>query len=381
MSHFSSSRLQSLDVFRGITIAGMILVNQASLTDPIYPWLAHAQWHGCTFADWIFPFFLFIIGVAMAYSFAKYSQGTQLSRAVYGRLARRCILLFGLGLFLNGFWAYDFSTLRIMGVLQRISLAYGLAALVILTLPRKGQWLVAILALIGYGLALSVLPVPDYGAGNLTRAGNFGAYVDRLIIPAPHLYAGDTFNNMGDPEGLFSTIPAVVSVLMGYFTGLWLRTQSALRDLKTSRQSVQLVLLGLSCLVLGQLWNIWLPINKKLWTSSYVLFTTGIALLLLAACYELIEVRHLRRWGKPFEWFGLNSIFIFVASIVLIKVLVLTHVGAGEAAPSTYQWIYEHGFQSWAGAELGALVLAVLFVLFWGLVAYGMYRQKWLIKL
>ena len=381
MSKPSSSRLHSLDVFRGITIAGMILVNQASLTQPIYPWLAHAEWNGCTFADWIFPFFLFIIGVAMAYSLAKYTQGESPPSAVYGRLFRRCALLFGLGLFLNGFWYYDFSTLRIMGVLQRISLVYGLTALAILNLPRKGQWLLAIAFLGIYWLALSFFPVPDYGAGDLTRVGNFGAYVDRLIIPEPHLYAGDNFNNMGDPEGLFSTIPAVVSSLAGYFTGLWLRTQSALRDLKTNRQSLQLVMFGLSCLVLGQLWNIWFPINKKLWTSSYVLFTTGIALLLLAACYELIEVRGYRRWGQPFEILGLNSIFIFVASILLIKVMVLTHVRAGETALTTYQWIYEQGFQAWAGPELGSLLLAVLIVLFWFLVAYGMYRQKWLIKI
>lgn len=368
-------RLTSLDVFRGIAITGMILVNMAGVADQVYPPLLHADWNGCTPTDLVFPFFLFIVGVAMAFSLSKYTEGHQATPAVYWRILRRSAILFALGLLLNGFWNYDLSSIRIMGVLQRISLAYLLAALIVLKVPRKGQWAIAFLLLIGYWLAMSFVPVPDYGAGNLTREGNLGAYIDRLVIGTAHLYKGDKFNSMGDPEGLFSTLPAVVSVLLGYFTGQWLRDEPV-----KSRTSISLVLVGLSCLVVGQVWGFWFPINKKLWTSSYVLFSTGWALLLLAACYELIEVRGQRRWGKPFEIMGLNAISIFVASVLMIKILVKTHIGTGEKAPDSYTWIYEHLFVPWAGAMNGSFLFALLTVLFWWGVGYGMYKRRWFVK-
>ncbi len=373
-------RLTSLDVFRGITITGMILVNMAGVADQVYPPLLHADWNGCTPTDLVFPFFLFIIGVAIAFSFSKYKENKLtlgLGHTVpLGRILRRSAILFALGLLLNGFWNYNWSTIRIMGVLQRISLAYLLATLVILKLPRKGQWAIALLLLLGYWLAMSFIPVPGYGVGNLSRDGNLGAYLDRLIIGTAHLYKGDNFNSMGDPEGLFSTLPAVVSVLLGYFTGDWLRKQPV-----NSRTSMDLVLVGLSGLVIGEVWGFWFPINKKLWTSSYVVFTAGWALLLLAACYELIEVRGLRRWGKPFEVMGLNAIFVFVTSVLMIKILVKTHIGTGEKAPTTYTWIYEHFFVPWAGAMNGSLFFAMVTVLFWWVVLYGMYRQRWFVKI
>lgn len=384
----SPLRLVSLDVFRGITIAAMILVNMAGVANQVYPFLLHADWDGCTPTDLIFPFFLFIIGVAMSFSLSKYTDlsNSPISgrlggfywgwKGIYWRVIRRSFILFSLGLLLNGFWNYNFNTIRIMGVLQRISLSYILATLIVLKLPKKGQYLIAFLLLIIYWFAMSFIPVPGYGIGNLTRDGNLGAYLDRLIIGTAHLYKGDNFNSLGDPEGLFSTIPAIVSILLGYFTGEWLRKQPV-----KSRTSISLILVGLSCLIIGQVWGVWFPINKKLWTSSYVLFTNGWALLLLAACYELIEVRSLRRWGKPFEIMGLNAIFVFVASVLMIKVLVKTHMGIEEKVPNIYTWIYEHFFVSWAGAMNGSLLFAVATVLFWWLVVYGMYRKQWFVKL
>ncbi|MBH8555493.1 acyltransferase family protein [Nostocaceae cyanobacterium CENA357] len=373
-------RLTSLDVFRGITIAGMILVNMVGVADDVYPPLAHADWNGWTPTDLVFPFFLFIVGVAMTFSLSKYTEENKPTRAVYWRILRRAAILFGLGLLLNGFWnqgigTFDLSSIRIMGVLQRISLTYLFASLIVLNLPRRGQWILAAVILIGYWLALMYVPVPDYGAGVLTREGNFGAYIDRLIIPKVHLYKGDRFNFMGDPEGLFSTIPAIVSVLAGYFTGKWIRSQAV-----QSRTSIGLALFGIGCLIVGWAWGWTFPINKKLWTSSYVVFTTGWALLLLAACYELIEVRLIRRWSKPFEIMGLNAIALFVASVLLIKVLVRTNIGSGENAPSTYNWIYQNLFASWAGALNGSLLFAILTVLLWLAVGTLMYRQRWFIK-
>src|ERR687885_13369 len=194
-----SQRLTSLDVFRGITISGMILVNMVGVADQVYPPLLHADWNGCTPTDLVFPFFLFIIGVAIAFSLSKYTNFPNLyisplsKGSLYWRIIRRSAILFALGLLLNGFWNYDWKTIRIMGVLQRISLAYLLATLIVLNLPRRGQWAIAFLLLIGYWLAMSLIPVPGYGMGNLTREGNFGAYLDRLIIGTAHLYKGDNF--------------------------------------------------------------------------------------------------------------------------------------------------------------------------------------------
>lgn len=369
-------RLTSLDVFRGIAITGMILVNKAGVADRVYPPLLHAQWNGCTPTDLVFPFFLFIVGTSMAFSLSKYTEGNRVGSFVYWRIVRRSAILFALGLLLNGFPTYDFGTIRIMGVLQRISLAYLLTALAVLNLPRKRQWILAALLLVGYWVVMSFVPVPGYGAGNLSREGNLGAYIDRLVIGKEHLYRHDSFNAMGDPEGLFSTLPALVTVLAGYFTGQWLRTQPV-----QSRTSVGLVLFGLSCLGVGWAWGWVFPINKKLWTSSYVLFSAGWALLLLAACYELIEVRRLRRWGWPFEVMGLNAIFVFVASVLVIKILNFTHVGVGESAPTTYTWIYEHFFLPWAGAMNGSLLFAIVTVLFWWTIVYRMYRRRWFVKI
>lgn len=373
-------RLTSLDVFRGITIAAMILVNMTGVADDVYPPLAHADWHGCTPTDLVFPFFLFIVGVAMTFSLSKYTEDNKPTSAVFWRILRRAAILFALGLLLNGFWnqgiwTFDLSSIRIMGVLQRISITYLLASLIVLNLPRKGQWILAAVILIGYWLTMMYVAVPDFGAGVLTREGNFGAYIDRLIIPKAHLYKGDGFNFMGDPEGLFSTIPAIVSVLAGYFSGQWIRSQPV-----QSRTSIGLALFGVGCLIIGWAWGWTFPINKKLWTSSYVIFTSGWALLLLAACYELIEVRAQRRWSKPFEIMGLNAIALFVPSVLLIKILVKTTIGTGKDAPSTYNWIYQNFFASWAGVLNGSLFFAIVTVLLWWAVGVLMYRQRWFLK-
>ncbi|WP_017651078.1 acyltransferase family protein [Fortiea contorta] len=373
-------RLTSLDVFRGLTIAGMILVNMVGVAEDKYPSLDHAEWNGCTPTDLVFPFFLFIVGVAMTFSLSKYTEGNEPNSTVYGRIFRRAAILFALGLLLNGFWnkglwTFDFSSIRLMGVLQRISLSYLLASVAVLNLPRKGQWILAAALLIGYWLLMMYVPVPGYGAGVLTREGNLGAYVDRLIIPKAHLYKGDGFNFMGDPEGLFSTIPAVVSVLAGYFSGQWIRSQPV-----RSRTSLGLALFGIGCLIIGWAWGWTFPINKKLWTSSYVVFSSGWALLLLAACYELIEVRLIRRWSQPFKIMGLNAIALFVASVLLIKVLAKTNIGTGENAQSIYNWLYQNVFATWAGTYNGSLLFALATVLFWWMVAVLMYRQHWFIK-
>ncbi|MBD2436794.1 acyltransferase family protein [Nostoc sp. FACHB-110] len=370
-------RLASLDVFRGIAIASMILVNNPGSWDYIYPPLEHAEWHGCTPTDLVFPFFLFIVGVAMPFSFAKYTRENRPNAAVYPRILRRGVILFALGLFLTLFsftldWLIkgippNFSTMRIMGVLQRISLAYVLAALAVLNLSRRWLYIGAAIILIGYWLAMQFIPVPGFGAGNLSSEGNLAGYIDRIIL-GQHLYRGGPF----DPEGLFSTLPAVVTVVLGYFTGDWLRIQPI-----KSRTSINLVIFGLIALVVGQIWGFIFPINKQLWTSSYVLFTAGWAILILALCYELIEVRNFKKWGLPLEVMGLNAIFLFVGSGILSRILIKTYIGS----TTTYTWIYENLFRPWAGALNGSLLFALVMVLLWWIILYVMYRRRWFWKI
>lgn len=372
-----SKRLISLDVFRGIAIASMILVNNPGSWSHVYPPLLHAEWHGFTPTDLVFPAFLFIAGTAMAFSLRKYIEpkkenSQQITSQVYWRIARRCGLLFLLGLLLNGFPTYNLPELRIMGVLQRIAVAYFCGAMAVLHLSRKQLWGLSIFILVGYWLLMAFIPVPGIGAGELTPGGDFAAYLDRLILGTQHLYKQRAF----DPEGLFSTLPAVVTVLCGYFAGDWLRSQP-----QKSSTSLGLVAFGASGLLLGSFWGTFFPINKQLWTSSYVLYSAGWSFLLLALCYELIEIRKIKRWGFPFQVMGLNAIFVFVASGFVVRILYRTKVGTGEDAPSTYTWLYQTLFQSWAGDLNGSLLFAIASVLFWWIILYFMYRKRWFIKI
>jgi predicted acyltransferase len=382
----SFPRLVSLDVFRGIAIASMILVNNPGSWSYIYPPLEHAKWHGCTPTDLIFPFFLFIVGVAMPFSFAKYTPGNtpenRPTRQVYLRIIRRGLVLFALGLFLTLFSFFldftlkeipiDLSKIRIMGVLQRISLAYIITAFLVLQISQRSLWIFSGISLLGYWGAMQLIPVPDFGAGNLSPEGNFAGYIDRMILGSQHLYQGGPF----DPEGLFSTIPAVVTVLIGYFTGLWLQKQQV-----KSSTSVNLVIWGLGCLIIGIFWGFVFPINKSLWTSSYVVYTAGWALLVLALCYEVVEVRGLKKWGFPWEVMGLNAIFLFVASGVVGRILVKTSVGSGKDAVSIKTWIYNNLFSACAGNMNGSLLFAIANLLLWWLVLYFMYRRRWFLKI
>jgi predicted acyltransferase len=354
-----SVRLHSLDAVRGIAIAGMLLVNTASLAPSIHPWLAHASWNGFTLADEVFPCFLFIVGVAMAFSLAKYSKNHQPTPALYWRLLRRGAILFALGLLLNGFWTYEWGTFGITGVLQRISIAYLATAAIALKCPRKAQWTIAALLLIGYWAAYAAFPIPEpkVATGVSTEVGTFGIM------------------------SIFGMMSTTAIVLIGYFTGAWLQTEVATKELRSSYQSMTLVLFGLSSILIGQFWSLWLPINKKLWTSSYALFAVGLALILLAACYELIEVRGKRRWSHPVRVLGLNSIFVFIASELMIKLLEQTHVGVEREAPSSYKWFYEHFFLSWAKAPTAGFLFALGTLILWWLVAYYLHRRHWSIAI
>lgn len=372
-------RLDSLDAFRGLAIAGMVLVNNPGSWGQIYAPLRHAEWHGFTPTDQIFPSFLFIVGAALPFTLARYRETAPEGReAFYRRLMRRVLLLFLLGLLLNAStglleWALngaplDTSTLRILGVLQRIALAYLIACLLVLTLSTRRQAVAVVVILLGYWAALTLVPVPGHGAGDLSPEGNLAAYLDRLLLTPAHLYGG-----VHDPEGLLSTLPAAASVMFGYWAGAWVR-----RSEVAGKVSLQLAAAGALCLLLGALWGLLFPINKQLWTSSYVVFTAGGSLLLLALCYEILEVRRWTWIGWPLQVMGVNAIALFFASGLVARLLNVWKLADGR---SLKQWIYQDLFVPWAGPLDGSLAFALASLLVWWLLLFGLYRRGWTIRL
>jgi predicted acyltransferase len=285
----AAHRLQSLDAFRGITIAAMILVNNPGSWEHVYAPFRHAAWNGCTPTDLIFPFFLFIIGVAITFSFDRRRESGASRRHLYANIARRTVLIFGLGIFLNGFPLFDWSVLRIPGVLQRIALCYGCVALLVLNTGVRGQSLTAVLLLVSYWLAMVWVRVPGKVSGGFEVEANLAAYVDTLVLRGHLLHEG------WDPEGILSTLPAVATTLAGVLAGQWIRAAP-----RASQRVAGLVVAGSIAIGGGLLLDHWCPINKSLWTSSYVLFTAGIACAGLAACYWFIDINGHRRWATPF---------------------------------------------------------------------------------
>jgi predicted acyltransferase len=360
----SSGRLVSLDVFRGITIMGMILVNNLGTWSHVYPPLLHAEWHGCTFTDLIFPFFLFIVGTAMTFSFAKYTEHGDSRKPLIKKIILRTLILFALGLLLNWFPYFDIAHGRIPGVLQRIALCYFFAAWIILELKPRTQWLVTFLLLSVHWIGLTLVPVPGYGAGVLESQGNLCGYIDSILLGG-HTYTHAPAPGF-DPEGIFSTLTALATTMLGVFAGNWLRCQRSKKD----------ILIGLFAaanigLVTGYLLTAWMPLNKNMWTVSYVLFTAGLALHVLAMCYWLIDLKGIRRWAEPFVIFGSNAIFVYVLSSLAAKLM---------KALKLQSWLYRNLFQSWAGDINGSLAFAVTYVLIWLGVTYLLYRKKIFIK-
>lgn len=375
-------RLVSLDAFRGATVAGMLLVNNPGSWSTVYPPLLHAPWHGWTPTDLVFPCFLWIMGVSLAFSFAQRREAGADRAALFRHVLRRSAIIFGLGLLLAAFPfgllpAHHFSlgTLRIPGVLQRIALCYLAAAAIFLRTGPRGLtiWTVALLA--GYWAMLKLVAVPGYGVGVLEPTGSLPWWVDSHVL-AGHTWSGAPVPGF-DPEGILSTIPAIGTVLLGALAGLWLR-----RTESPETKAIGLLLAGLALLALGALLNVWLPINKNLWTSSYTIFMAGWATALLAAFYWLIDVRGWRRWAQPFVLYGMNALALFVLAGLIAKLLGLIQwAGPDSAKLSLKGWIYAHGFTPLASPVNASLLFAVTFVFALLAVAWGLARRKWFIKI
>jgi predicted acyltransferase len=363
----TGSRLLSLDVFRGLTMAAMVIVNNPGDWGAVYAPLLHAPWHGWTPTDLIFPFFLFIVGVSITLS---------RKTASWTSILRRAAIICALGLFLAGYPRFNVDRWRIPGVLQRIGLCYLAAAAVYRwTSGRRGAQplvitgIAATLALVYWAL-MTFVPVPGGSAGDLSPEGNLGAWLDRALM------AGHLWRPRWDPEGLLSTIPAVSTTLLGILAGLILTSERS-----AGKKAALLAIGGATGIVIGYAWNIVFPINKNLWTSSYAVFTAGAASLLLAACYWIIDVKGWRRWTTPLVILGVNAITLFVASGLLVKTLNLIRVAGPDAREvSISRWAYLHWFLPFADPKNASLLyaLANLIVLF-ALLTW-MYRRRIILK-
>jgi predicted acyltransferase len=367
------ARLISLDVFRGLTMAGMVIVNNPGDWGTVYWPLLHAEWNGWTPTDLIFPFFLFIVGVSITLSQKS---------ASWGSIARRAALIVALGLFLAGYPRFNPARWRIPGVLQRIAVCYLAAAGVYRLITtgerstsdssaalRRRAIAIGILALVlalGYWGVMMLVSPPGGMAGDLTPEGNLGAWLDRALM------SGHLWKPRWDPEGLLSTVPAISTTLLGILAGICLTAPV------TPEQKVRLLGIGGAvALLAGWCWGVVFPINKSLWTSSYAIFTAGFGAVLLAALYWTIDVKGWTRWTKPFVVLGSNAITLFVASGLLVKTLALIHV-AGEDGKdvAVSRWAYLHMFVPLASPKNASLLYAVAnLIVLYALLAW-MYRRR-----
>ncbi|HUJ95752.1 MAG TPA: heparan-alpha-glucosaminide N-acetyltransferase domain-containing protein [Terriglobales bacterium] len=371
----ASQRLMSLDFFRGATIALMVLVNNPGDERTAYWPLKHADWNGWTPTDLVFPFFLFIVGVAMAFSLrARVERGASRSDLVTHVLWRG-LVLFALGVFLNGFPNhYQVGSLRIYGVLQRIAICYVISALLILWTGRRA-WIFTILAcLVGYWAIMRFVPVPGFGVPThampiLDPDRNLVAWLDRKLLMG-HLYEGRR-----DPEGLISTIPAVATCMLGVLTGERLRSPRS-----QSAKAWGMVGFGIAALIAGKLWNIWFPINKKLWTSSFVLFTAGLALLGLALCYWILDIKRRHgRWSMPFIVFGMNAIAAYVFAEIISHWL--DGFKTADHVFTWQEWIYQRFFSDLASPKNSSLIYGLVYLLMCWVVMWVLYRKRIFLKI
>ena len=399
----ASTRLLSLDVFRGLTIVGMLLVNNPGSSATAFAQLRHSTWNGCTIADLVFPFFLFVVGISTHLSLTARTARGDDDGAVRRQIVRRGALLFAIGLLLNWFPFYHYGAvpsyvgarfldhliarlleLRLLGVLQRIGIAYVVAALLSMRRSSRSLVVATVVLLIAYWLAMTVVRVPGEGAIGtllLDQPGrNLSAWVDRVTLDWSRWGLGNHIwesSRVFDPEGLLSTIPAIATTLIGVLAGRWLSSGRSLGERLRG-----LFVAALALVVIGLAWGVAFPINKNLWTSSYVLFTGGVACALLAAIAWLVDMKRSRRWTPVFAAFGTNAITAYVgaelAAVLLDSTIKLRVAGRLQSA---HQLIYERALATWMPPALAALLYSVAFVALWYLVLRALYRKGVVLKI
>lgn len=426
-----NERLISLDVFRGLTIAGMVMVNNPGTWSAMYGPLKHAEWHGITPTDYIFPFFLFIVGVAIPIALSKrITEGP--TRGVYLKIISRAAMIFALGLcislipffnfnetqipwwpkflilllFVAGLFflllrsylvaailigaaitgllisyfagyllvPYSFETMRIFGVLQRIAVCYLIVSLIFLHTDWKQQAIIGVAILLIYWALMTLISVPGCDITTINdKACNLAAYIDRLILTENHIWRG---GKVYDPEGILSTLPAIVTTISGVLAGTWLKSK---RD--PSQTSNGMFFFGVILLILGWFWSLSFPLNKALWTSSYVLYTSGLALLTLAACYWIIDIKGYKKWTWPFVVFGVNALALFIFSGIMARILGMVRFAGDEGKDITLQnWIFKTFFLSMAEPLNASFAYSIFIILFWLFLMWLLYRKRIYIK-
>lgn len=375
-------RIVSLDAFRGLTIMLMIMVNNPGDWGNMYWPLQHAEWHGWTPTDLVFPFFLFIVGVAIPLALGK-RRGTGDNGPIIRHIVWRSVVLFALGLLLSGFGLLfkigpDFGfgdllqTIRIPGVLQRIAVCYLIVSLLFLLTERRTLYLITLASLLGYWALMTLVPVPEHGPGKIDEKDtHLAAYIDRAVFGTEHLWSAA---RTWDPEGLLSTLPALATTLFGVFAGLWLKRSQPL-----VQRLIGLVVAGVLLTAIGWAWGQVFPINKPIWTSSYAVFTAGLALLVLSCCVFVFDVLPWRRLAVPLQIYGVNALTVFVMSSLVGTMLVKISVG-GESKLPLKTWIYQNLFQSWLDGKNASLGYSIAWVLCWFVVLAVMYRKNLIIK-
>ena len=369
-------RLVSLDVFRGIVIAAMILVTDPGTYSYVYSPLRHAEWMGATATDMIFPAFLFMVGLAISFSFAsQIKRGVTRTRLIQ-RLLRRSLVLFVLGLVLNGFPDYHLATLRIPGILQRIAICYLLSGALYLFTTRQIRLLagVAFALLAGYWALLKLVPVPGIGPGHLDTFGSLPAYIDRQLFGINHLWIWGLTPRKGvtyDPEGLLSTLPAMFSTLAGIVAGDWMRS-----DFPARKRVLGLAIAGCALWISGLLLSPLLPLNKRIWTSTFALMSTGVSVAVFAALYAVIDLGGFRRGLLPAKVLGTNAILAFTLSTIITSLLDRIYLHG----LTLHEWLYQNLFASWLPPYPSSLAYAIVIVLLNILLLYPLYQRRLFVR-
>lgn len=370
----NSNRLLSLDVFRGITVAAMILVNNPGNWGTIYWPLEHSDWNGCTPTDLIFPFFLFIVGVAIVCALKNLKQNNVHKPLIF-KILKRGFIIIALGLFLNLFPYFDFAHMRIPGVLQRIGVVYIVCAILFLKTTRHTQYFVFWFLLVGYYLLMAFVPIPGIGNANLDKETNLAAWVDRLILTQNHTWKQTV---TWDPEGILSTLPAIASGIFGMIVGCVVTAEKK----ANIESSLRLIYHGIIAIILGLCFDFYFPLNKSLWTSSFVLYTSGLATVCFSILYWLIDVKKYKMGVKFFLVFGLNAITVFFGSAIIAKLLNIPWVVQNGETIGAKLWLYQTFFVPYINNPyLASLAGALTFVCIWYGVLWFMSKKNVFIKI
>ncbi|MDQ0968707.1 putative acyltransferase [Flavobacterium sp. W4I14] len=379
-------RLLSLDFFRGLTVAAMILVNNPGSWGHIYAPLEHAEWNGCTPTDLIFPFFLWIVGVSIAFAMSSSKADPLTHQKTIIKATKRGIILYLLGFFLaisgkiisaiidgRSIWE-AFETVRLLGVLQRIGIVFIISSIIFIKVSNKTIFKILIVILALYWALMTFIPVPGVGYPNLEKETNLAAWIDRGILTEAHTWAS---SKTWDPEGVLSTLPAVGTCLFGILVGVWMRR----KDVDNATKVAWLFTAGITTVILGLLWDLQFPINKALWTSSYVLYAGGLASIGLALCYWIIDVQGYKKFTTPFVVYGVNAITVFFLAGLMPRVLNLIQITKPDGTKTgLLVRFYETCYTPFFSPINASLVWAITYVLGFYVLLYFMYKKNIIIK-